>query len=305
MKYLWITVLSLLILFILVFYNENNRYIEPFENLSINLGNYLCAYFYNYALSITEKKDFNYQIDRSIEVIKELPTYIKFNEALFKAFQKEDITTKKIKSYCNTCIWYCEELWILNMWKLLKPTVHNILHNIFIRARIKINRNHPIIHFRCADTPFVKHPQYFLQKYDFFKNALAKYHFSDKNKTVILMTSSTHLTKNKEQTACLDYITQLKKYIISLGYNCRIQTKTNIEDFVDLFYAPFVISTGSSFSFMSGFFGVGKFISTEHCLENKKCIDSKTNTFIKGYNIHHSKVESYFDTESVLKMIYS
>lgn len=115
---------------------------------------------------------------------------------------------------------------------------------------------------------------------------------------MIIKSNSTHQSKNEEQKACYEYTNKLKEYLESIGYNCIIESKTNIEDFVDMFYAPLVISPGSSFSFMSGFFGNGKFISTEHCKEDDTCNNNDT-IFITGYNIQHKQIDSYYDVDNV------
>ena len=232
-----------------------------------------------------------------------MPTFIPFNNDLFIEFNNKSITKEKLGSNCDVCLWYCKEEWILDLWKILKPKIHEILDNAFKQSGLYHIGTTPIIHFRCADTPFIKHPNYFFQKYDFFKTALENNNFTNSDNTIILMSYTKHKSENEQQEACLQYTNKLQNYINSLGYNCIIQSKTDIEDFADLFYAPFVISTGSSFSFMSGFFGKGKFISTEHCEENTKCVNVDSSIFLQGYNINHSKIDSYYDINNVEKLI--
>ena len=108
-----------------------------------------------------------------------------------------------------------------------------------------------------------------------------------------------HKSNNNNMNACQKYLNNLIKYLTDLGYNCKQQSKSNFEDFSDLFNAPYVISTGGSFSFMSGFFGNGQFISTEHCEENYNCCKNCDKIFLKEYNIHHKIIKSYYDIDDV------
>ncbi len=288
-------IIILIILISIIFMiHTSNKIIEAFDNIPENIGNHLCEYFYKYVLSICNQSDFLYTNESSSNIIRYLPTYIKFNLDLYQKLQNANITSDLVHTECSNCIWYCHKQWIFDMWKILRSTIHYILDDALKKSNLFVESNHPIIHFRCADTPFVKHIQYFLQRYHFFKTALDKC----QSDHIILMSNSSHLSLNKEQDACLKYTNMLQKYIQSIGYECNIQSKTNVEDFADLFYAPYVISTGSSFSFMAGFFGIGAFLSTEHCFENEEC-NVNDDIFIKGYNIRHSKIDSYYDIDNV------
>ena len=71
-----------------------------------------------------------------------------------------------------------------------------------------------------------------------------------------------------------------------------------------LFYAPAVISTGGSYSFMSGFFGNGIFLSTEHRdTKNTNRCNGCDNYMLSGYNIDHDKVTDYLEINKVLKLL--
>jgi hypothetical protein len=298
MKNLHIILIIICIILIFIYYiNIKSNYSENFENISEDIGNYLSRYFYNYAISISEQKDFEYKINSESDIIKYLPTSIQFNEDLFIKFNEKNITNEKIRSSCDVCIWFCNREWIIDMWKILKPTIHKILNDALTKSNLNTNIVSPIIHYRCADTPFIKNNHYYFQKYSFFKKALSKIDIEDN--TIIIMYYNKHHTTNKEQESCNVYADELKKYITSLGYSCVLQSKTNTEDFADLFYSPYVISTGSSFSFMAGFFGNGQFISCENCEENDKECFIDDRLFLKGYNLSHSSIDSYYNIDDV------
>ena len=298
-----INIILIIIILCLIIFNYNKLQpkprktpVENFYNSPNQLGNTICSYCYDYAISVCNKEDFNCETS-DYKIIKDLPTYIPFNIDLYNKFQENDITIDMIHSICSVCLWHCDEEWIYNFWIILKPIVYEILNNAIIKSNIKNDIKYPIIHFRCADVPFVKHPQYYLQKYSFFKTALEKIPFNE-DKTVIIMYYLNHLADENKVSACNVYLKNLAEYINNLGYNCKFQSKENYEDFADLFNAPYVISTGGSFSFMSGFFGNGTFISTEHCENESNCCEN-CNVFLKNYNIPHSLIDSYYDINMV------
>lgn len=295
-----INIILIIIILSLIIFNYNklqSKFItECFYNSSSQLGNTICSYFYDYAISVCNKEDFTCETG-NYKIIKDLPTFIPFNIDLYNKFQENNITSDLIKLKCTMCLWHCNEQWIYDFWIIMKPTIHKILNNAIIKSNLKNNIKYPIIHFRCADVPFVKHPEYYLQKYDFFKTALEKIPFNE-NKTVIIMYYLNHLADENKINACNIYLNNLVEYINNLGYNCKLQSKENYEDFADLFNAPYVISTGGSFSFMSGFFGQGTFISTEHCENSTNCCEN-CNVFLKNYNIPHNLIDSYYDIDNV------
>jgi len=264
-------------------------------------GNVICSYFYSYALSISKKKDFINNLNKNInenDLIKSFPNNISFNQELYNKFIENNITICNLIDMNPWELWYCNKNWVYNLLKILKFTIHKIIHEALEKNNLNKNVKFPIIHFRCSDVPFIKHSKYYLQKYSFFKKALKKYNFHN-DKTVIIMSYIYHKSNDDKNIASMKYLHNLKNYISNLGYNCIIQSKTPIEDFYDLFNSPYVISTGGSFSFMSGFFGHGKFISTEHRDEDDDHITLDNNIFLKNYNIPHKLIKSYYDVSDV------
>jgi hypothetical protein len=104
--------------------------------------------------------------------------------------------------------------------------------------------------------------------------------------------------------ACDEYIKDLIQYLKQLDYNVEIQCKSNIEDFAYLFYAPVTISTGGSYSFMSGYFGDGIFMAEGHIREDipeQKC--TTCNWLKQGHGLNHSLVKDYMDTNNVISLL--
>ena len=159
----------------------------------------------------------------------------------------------------------------------------------------------PIIHFRCADTPFIKSGWYHIQKYSFFNDALNEIEKQiGKINNITILSCTDHLSNEENKQACNKYVELIK---INLSkYNPEVKCNTNVDDFVSMFYAPAVISTTSSFSFMSGYFGNGIFIEPKLMdVNEEKCIDC-VNPY-KGYNIPHDKVEDYHNVDEVYKLL--
>lgn len=274
---------------------------EPFENVKEDVGNYVSDYFHVYAKSICNKKDFEYQKTES-PFLKELPIHIPFRQDLLDAFKKKHITLELLNTSAGNTLWECIEDYKIELWTILRPTVQSILESAFEKSGLKRNSIPIIIHFRCADTPFIKHRNYYLQKYSFFKECLEKLNMNEKE--IVLMNCSTHLSKEEDQNACSSYTEKISDYLHKLGYTVKVQCKTNLEDFADIFYAKAVISTGGSFSFMSGFFGKSTFISTEHNIGGKTCtVPLCSETFIKNHNILHDQVETYYDIDKVYQLL--
>jgi len=299
---MYLLVLCFLFILVLAFYQKTVY--EGFDNIPETIGNYLSIYFYHYLLSLCEEKDFHNSHKSDSQFLKELPDHIPFDAALSKEFKEMNISLEKLKTYEGNTFWECTEDTKMKLFKFLKPTVHAILNQAFQQANLKRTPLHTVIHFRCADVPFSKHRAYFLQKYPFFKESLEKINPPDKK--VTLMNCSTHLSKKKEQDACVLYVKHMTTYLESIGYEVNIRCNTNVEDFADLFYAKAVISTGGSFSFMSGFFGDGQLVSTEHPMDGKSCTTEECNeVFIRGYNLMHDKVESYYEVDKVHTLLSS
>lgn len=183
----------------------------------------------------------------------------------------------------------------------MKPLAQKILDKAFKLKGLDERKDGPIIHLRCSDQPFGRHDEYHFQRYKYYLEVLEKY----KYKNIYIMSCSGHQSGGKEADACKIYIDDLRNYLIENGYNVNIICNDNIKDFALMFYAPIVISSVSSYSFMSGFLGMGEFYSGEFYHEmdkNTKCKDC--GDWIKsGYVIKHADVESYYDTEEVIRKL--
>jgi len=308
-SYILIIILIATVIFFIGMYINSIK--EGFlENANVNIGNYLSSYFYKYALSVIKKEDFSYELEDTI-FIRNLPHFIPFNQELYDMFTENEFTKTSLENLQGgraDSMWHTENDEIHNVWIILKSTIHSILDKAFRESGIFISVDRPVLHFRCADTPFEKNPHYHFQRYEFYKKALDKgeTQINEKYNSIYILYCNAHRSGEKEKNACNIYLDSLKGYIESIGYSVNVQCGSNIEDFAKLFYAPLVISNGSSFAFMSGFFGKGVFVSTAHQSEmNPDVICENCKEWaIPNYNILHKDVEDYYDTGSTLSLLW-
>jgi hypothetical protein len=216
---------------------------------------------------------------------------------------KIGITLERLQQshYGDEFTWRINDKIDETMHLIMKPLIQNILDTALIKSNSKIIVNNPVIHFRCADTPFVKNQDYTFQKHCFFKEALnyGEKALQKKFKEIIILSFTNHNSNNENNVACSNYVNYLKEYLEKLQYNITIQSNSSLDDFALIFYSPISISTSSSFSFMAGFFGKGQYISTTN---GDRCIDC-SDWVLKGYNLNHDLVNDYYDRESVLQQL--
>lgn len=305
-KYIIPVFFGILLIVLLYSFFKNRSWKEGAENIPLTVGNYTCRYFHELAICILKKEDFEYDLPDE-DFIKYLPSNLPYKyddihyELLengidldyFEKNQKDSVGTWSMKDDKN------EKIWIA-----MKPLIQPIFDNAFLKSDLKKHVDYPVIHFRCADTPFSKHFQYHFQKYEFYKNALEEITKKIKKyDKVIISYCNTHGSDKQKQEKCDVYLNSLENYLQSIGYESIVKCQSNLDDFATLYYAPAVISTGSSYSFMSGYFGKGVFISGGHQNEDSNEIDGIGNWLYKGYNVMHSEVPDYYDTDNVIKIL--
>jgi hypothetical protein len=298
-----------IIIFILIIILTIPQVSEYYNNLKLDVGNQICIYFYRLGLAILQKKNFNnvtttYTIYDDIFFFKSLPTFIKYEfDDIYNCLISKDVTYDNFSNIDPHSIWELRDNRRIHFWTCMKPLVHKILDNTFKNCGLYKNVNYPIIHFRCADTPFIKHFAYHFQYYSFFKKALEKISIklNKKYDNLYIMSCSFHKSNDHIMELCNTYSNSLRYFLKKHNYNSEIICNSNIDDLATLFYAPAVISTSSSFSFMSGFFGNGVFITTENA-QNSDCT-ACNDIMLYNFNLSHEKVDSYYDTDIVIAQL--
>lgn len=306
---------------------------EDFSNtkIKLDLGNFLCGYYHQLLLSILKQVDFNINvfdiINNQIKIrynyynfiiekndnllmydngdfIQYLPVSIPFEnlKSYYLKLSESNITIDRLLQdrYSNELTWRINDSIDEKMHTIMKPLIHSIIDNALTKSDKKINVDTPIIHFRCSDTPFIRYDEYRLQKHCFFTKAL-EYIQNIKQteyKNIIILSFINHYSNKDQASACSNYVDSLIKYLEN-KYCVKIQSKTSLEDFATIFYAPASISTSGSFSFMSGFFGKGVFVSTT---QGERCFDCSDQIF-KGYNLDHKEAIDYYDTDRIIEQL--
>lgn len=284
-----------------------------------SLGNVLVDYFYQLAKSMLEGQSaFQVKPFRD-NFIQHLPSFISLTDAhqnrwwepiqsVKDNFSLYEITSKEFLLHtCSVCIWFVDHPFLEKFWFCMYPLVHAILDFSLKKSGLAIPPLPFVIHFRCADTPFVRHSKYHLQKHSFFENALKSFSLPT-HTPLLLLSCHDHMAQPEYKKACQKYSFHIVQFLRSLGYaKITTQCKSNVEDFATMFYADHVLSTVSSFSFMAGYFGRGKFLSACHCQEENFYKNSPPTVpwMLCGYDIPHHFVPDYLDTEKVHEIISS
>jgi len=307
-----VTIIIILIMIIFILLIKN----EKLENINSDIGNTICVYFVNVCFAFRDKKDFIHDNNTENILIQNLPKLIKYDPIIGEQLEKlpDGMFTIDLAA-----LWVCENDNHATLWEIMKPLIKNTLDTTFKNMFHSIGHGkqipdeliskHPVIHFRCSDVPFSKHPHYHFVKYSFYLEVLNNLKILDVDtSTVVILACFSHGASDENKLACQTYVDSLAQYLNKHGHQVNIKCGSNIDDFITLFYAAAVISTGSSYSFMSGFFGNGYFYSAGHGLyfvnESNESTCTKCDFWLKKNRIiMHRDIDSYYDTESVIKIL--
>jgi len=293
---------------------------EPFQNDTSkgapprSLGNLICMYYHALILAIVGQRDFNYNLAGADEFVQQFPASIPYQELApyYDQLTQQGITADAIlldPHYGPEKTWRVKNRQGERLHEIMRPLFRPIIQRAIDHFQPTISSpGMPVIHYRCADVPFSRHENYHFQELCFFTDALEaiKQHTGESYDQVLILYYTKHLAQNKEEAACGSYIQILQDYLTEHGYRVTIQSKSIMEDFATMFYAPGVISTSSSFAFFSGYFGQGKYITVSHGIESNQeyCADCGDSVF-KGYNIPHATVTDYYDIDAVKARLHT
>ena len=183
-------------------------------------------------------------------------------------------------------------------WTAMREFVHASLGNALERAQLAKRITCPVVHFRCSDVPFSRHPGYHLPKKSFYEWCLRD--LGDVTE-VIILADHTHNVRNPEPvaSASTQYANFIKDVFAARGVRARIASESAEQDFATLFYAPAVIGTGSSFSFMAGYTS-GRYYSSQ-CVESEGEVRHAALPWIYDkLPLLHMEVKDYFDPATVI-----
>lgn len=291
-------------------FEENTEVIDFPENIA--MGNKLICYFYSMGVTFLRGKNFQTNsINEKNDFIQHLPTTVEFDKSIQDAFIAAGITDESLQTELNKIDGYCWSSWTTltkereTFWTIMKPTVNRLIKQALEKSGLYKNIDAPVIHFRCSDVPLDRLDYYHFQKYNYFKDALTTIQQKTNKKydKVYICYCNTHISSNENKTSCDIYYNSLVEYLQNLGYNVISQCNSTEVDFATMFYAPGLISTSSSLSFMAGFFSDGVFISSMYDERiGRQCEDCQ-DWFKPGYTLKHSEVQNYHDTSSVISLL--
>jgi len=189
-----------------------------------------------------------------------------------------------------------------NYHKLVHSVAPRILKKALEDAVFKTNVNHPVIHYRLGDVPFCRNSVHHLNRYSFFLWALEK---NTEDNTVIIVTSNKHRSKPKMKQASLSYLQDFIHFLKENGYHPIIQSKSIVEDFATMVFAPVLISGGSTYSFMAGMANNQTFVSSLIGQEKGQFFDTIENCdwMYPHLPILHRDIASYYDMETVFEKL--
>jgi len=291
--------------------NYESHLFHPQNSPSNQLGNYLSCYFYNLGIAFLNGKNFETKIDEIDIFTKYLKSKVSFDKSIQDAFISANITNESIQDDLNKIDGFCWSAWTVmtkqmeTFWKIMKPTVNRILKEALEKSNLNKDVDAPVIHYRCSDMPFAKQGYYHFQKYSFFKDSLEviKQKTGKKYDKVYICYCNAHESSQENQDSCDKYMISLTEYLENLGYKVITKCQSVNEDFATMFYAPGIISTSSSFSFMAGYFSDGVFISSMYDEQKNRECNECDEWSKNGYTLKHAEVDNYHDTSKVISMI--
>src|SRR5437868_6359740 len=169
-----------------------------------------------------------------------------------------------------------------------------------------------VIHFRCSDIPYNRHPSYMWQKYSWYHQILdtIKFHeevwvydtFSGppepkpKVRHIILLSCSTHLSCSRNQQACSDYTADFKAYLEELGYTVEVRCGSINEDLATMLQASTFIGAISSLSTMAAVARQGQSYIPHppRCRKDWHAWEPHI-YYTPGGRLDHAQVKDYYD----------
>ena len=159
-----------------------------------------------------------------------------------------------------------------------------------------------IIHFRCADTPFIRHRDYKLLRYSWYARALGQIDLASVSK-IAIMSCHQHKSKRAQQQACQKYALLLAEQVRLMVPHAAVELRCDSidADFSTMAQAPVLIASISSMAIMAGLVSSGVTIipscsrkNPYHMIPERWIVVDSTSLVLE-----HTDVVNYVDTERV------
>lgn len=266
------------------------------------LGNILSAYFY--MTNTTDKDDIlrhdflaSMSTDYALQKLyRHLDWSKQYNTVDYKA--KFDAAWHQIDDDGNPKPNY------LLFWQTVRP----VMQKLYAKAIRAEKIDHPIVHFRCSDSPFNKHLQYHMPKVDTVK-WMAQQIKSRGYDKITMLCCNKHWSL--DTNSCNKYANFYGSIFKDEGIDYSIQCNSIAKDFALMVSTPMLVSLNeSSYSFMAGIAKDPKnYVS---CNMGRETIDGKYHYQTEGdwildyrQPLLHTYVKDYHDTNDVINRLTS
>jgi len=319
----------LLILFLILIYAffyrdwdiESFKYVFPITRKSI--GNFTSRYFGTMGLAFLTGKDFNASktmmaLLKKDPFFEHLPTFVALDKSIYEKMKSAKVKRSDLLKNPNS-YWVIENPRAEAFWMAMRPRIREMLETAFQETGVSMHTrmDNPVIHFRCSDVPFVKNMHYHFVRYSFYRDCFkeAQKKSGTSYGKIMLLSCHEHNSNPDYMSKCRIYKASLVQYLEEeLELTVMTRCGTPVQDFATMFYAPVVLSAGSSFSFMSGFFGHGMFFSEGHFTdlsgipskkykESDGCGEECGEWLRSGYSLLHNEIDDYEDTDHVISLL--
>lgn len=271
---------------------------ELFTKVKVHsIGNTLSSYFTSYIYSCKNNKQFEINTDHKSEIIKNLPSSL--------PIRKIDIDVNMIENHIEE-----STLWESNfkIWKDLQPVVRHCINSSLEKSKIVRPKYDCVIHFRCSDTPFVRHVSYHLLKYSWYRKAICVALRYKKIRKIHILMCNNHI-RHKLSYLCNNLVTDLQDFISrTFDIPSIVICNSSEEDFSIMYNSKVLISGGiSSFSFFAGLASDNLFIlptfekDDDSEIQHYSC--RKNMIFIRKEFIKHKNIYDYSNIKNVLSCV--
>lgn len=134
----------------------------------------------------------------------------------------------------------------LTFWQSTRPLMQKT-YNAYIKP---IDIDHPVVHFRCSDSPFNKNDKYHLPKVATVQWMAEQVKNRGYNKVTILCCNQHY---RMDKNSCGKYAEFYGQVFKDAGIDYSVECNSILKDFALMYYSPLLISLNqSSYSFMAG-----------------------------------------------------
>ena len=276
----------IIVILITIIFTKLTNKIYKVKNYAI--GNTLSSYFALYFYCCKSKKKISINTKHKSSIIKHLPKNLPFQSI------NVEFDINVLKENIKTA-----SLWQNNfkVWKSLQPIVKKCIKNSANLSNIITPKYKCVIHFRCADVPFVKHDSYHLLKYSWYSKAInLALRYKNFTKIHIIMCNTHH--SNKLSYLCNDLVKDLQSFILkTFNIQSILICNKPDEDFLIMYNSNILIGCMSSFSFFAGLASDNLYILPTFEKEDDSFVDPiscrKNMVFIRKEFFKHKDINDY------------